>query len=132
MALTNIALLTGATVSATGGTAQTFAPNGTRVNRGISVSDIAVDNVLTQHSIVFKNTPGALQPDGTWSKDRREAKYVIPEVLADGTVDFATLEISMVKSPLRGLTTVNALKEKGAQLVIDADVSNFWATGAIA
>jgi hypothetical protein len=131
MAITNLALLTGPTISVTGGTTQTFAPDGTKVNRGISVSDISVDSILARPSVVAKNTPGVLQPDKTWSKDRRELKYVIPEVLADGSIDFAFIEVAVVKSPLRGATTIAALKEKGVQLVNDADFSNFWSTGAI-
>lgn len=130
MAITNMSLLTGPTISVTGGTAQTFAPDGTKVNRGIAVSDVAVDSITSRHQAVFKNTPGTLQPDKTWSKDRRTAKYVIPEVLADGSIDFATLEITLVKSPLRGATTVNALKEKGIQLIQDADCTNFWLNGS--
>ena len=131
MAITNLTLLTGPTISITGGTAQTFAPDGTVVNRGISVSDVAEDNVTARASCVVKNVKGVLQPDGSWSKDRRSAKIVMPGILADGTVDFAFLEITLVKSPLRGASTVTALKEKGIQLIHDADLTSFWSMGAI-
>jgi hypothetical protein len=129
MAISNMTLLTGTTVSATGGSNQVFAPDGTVVNRGISVSDVAGDTVI-RPSVVAKNTPGVLQPDKTYSKDRRSIKYVVPEVLADGSTDFAFIEVTMVKSPLRGASTVNALKEKGAQLIIDSELANFWSMGS--
>lgn len=129
MSIQNMALLTGATISVTGGVAQTFAPDGTKVTRGISVSDVAGDTLM-RASVVAKNTSGVLQPDKTYSKDRRSIKYVLPELLADGSIDFAFIEINMVKSPLRGIATVNALKEKGVQLINDSDVANLWISGA--
>lgn len=130
MSLSNLTLLAGATIAVSGGTAQTFAPEGTQVNRGIQVADVAVDDITERTVCVFKNTSGALQPNGTFSKDRRTAKISIPELLEDGTLDYATLEVTLIKSPRRGATTVAALKNGGAQLIVDADTSNFWLMGA--
>lgn len=129
MPISNMTLLTGPTISVSGGTTQTFATDGTIVSRGISVSDVAGDTI-TKQSVVAKNTPGVLQPDKTYSKDRRSIKFVYPEVLADGTLDFAFIEVSLVKSPLRGAATVALLKEKGVQLIQDADLTNFWVMGS--
>lgn len=131
MGLTNLSLLTAPSISVTGGTAQTFAPDGTPVIRGIQVADVAIDSVVERHVVVCKNTTGSLQNDGSWSKDRRSVKYAIPEVLSDGSVDFAYIEVSLVKSPLRGATTVATLKEKGVQLIHDADFVSFWTMGAL-
>lgn len=129
--ISNLALLTGPTVSITGGTAQTFAVDGTDVKRGVQVSDSSEADIRTRDLCVFKNTSGQLQSDGTWSKYRRSAKFVSPEVLADGTQDFPFFEITLVKSPLHDAAKLTAMMEKAIQLLADSDVSGFWLTGAL-
>lgn len=131
MSIQNMALLTGPTVSITGGTAQTFAPDGTVVNRGVSVSDVSESDIRTRDICVFKNSSGVLQPDGSWSKDRRSAKFVSPELLSDGNQDFPFFEITLVKSPLHDAAKLTAMKEKAIQLLADSDTANFWSTGAL-
>lgn len=132
MSIENLTLLTGPTVSITGGTTQTFAPDGAVVNRGVSVSDVSEADIRTRDVCVFKNTNGQLQNDGTWSKDRRSAKFVSPSLLPDGvTQDFPYFEITLVKSPLHSAAKLAAMKEKAIQLINDADLANFWSVGAI-
>lgn len=131
MSFANLQLLNAPTIAVSGGTAQSFAPDGTIVTRGIQVADTSVDSVTSRPVVVAKNQPGTLQSNGSWSRDRRSVKYVLPEVLADKTVDFAFIEITVVKSPLRGASTINVLKEKGVQLIYDTDLTNFWQFGAL-
>lgn len=131
MSITNLALLTGPTISVSGGTAKSFAPDGTKVTRGIQVADVAEADIRTRDLCVFKNTSGQLQNDGTWSKDRRSAKIVAPEVLSNGVQDFPFFEITLVKSPLHDAAKLAAMKELAIQLLTDSDLSNFWLTGAL-
>lgn len=131
MSLVNMTLSSGATVSATGGTSVQFGPDGTIVNRGIAVADTTESDVRTQDKVIFKSTKGTLQSDGTWSKDRRSAKIVCPDLLSDGTQDFPSIEISYVGSPLNSAAKLAALKVYAAQVLIDTDTSSFWATGAL-
>lgn len=127
----NMVLKTAPTITVTGGTDQTFAPDGTTVTRGISVSDVAEADIRRRSQCVFKNTNGSLQPNGTWSKNRRSMKFVKPGLLPDGTQDFPFVEINLVFSPLWTAATISDLKEKAAQMLLDTDTANFITTGAL-
>lgn len=132
MSIENLSLLTGPTITPTGGTIQTFAPDGVTVNRGIQVSDVSEADIRTRDLCVFKNTSGSLQSNGLWSRDRRTAKFVSPDLLPDGvTQDFPFFEITLVKSPLHSAAKLAAMKEKAVQLILDADLANFWLTGSL-
>ena len=131
MSITNLTLLNGPTISVTGGTTQTFSPDGSDVKRGVQVADTAEADIRTRDLVVFKNTSGSLQSDGSWSKDRRSAKFVSPELLPDGKQDFPFFEITLVKSPLHGSAKLAAMKEKAIQLISDSDLSGFWLTGSL-
>lgn len=132
MSIVNLTLLSGATVSATGGTTVTFGPSGAVVNRGIQVVDTAEADIRTQDMVTFKSVRGALQPDGTWSKNRFSAKITCPDLLSDSTQDFPSIEISYVGSPLNSAAKLAAIKSFAAQLLIDSDLTNFWANGSLA
>lgn len=131
MSLTNLTLLSGATITATGGTAVNFGPDGSIVNRGIAVSDVAEADVRTRDICVFKNAKGTLQSDGSWSKDYRSAKVTCPDLLPDGTQDFPSIEIIYRGSPLNPATKLTALKTFAAQILIDSDTAGFWTSGTL-
>lgn len=131
MPISTASLLTGPTISVTGGSAQIFARDGLPVTRGISVSDVAEADVRTRDSIVVKSTMGTLQPDGSWSKNRREAKFVSPDLLPDGTQDFPFFRVEYVGSPLHSAAKIAAMREKAVQLLTDADFANLWTMGSI-
>lgn len=131
MSINNLTLLNGPTISVTGGTVQNFSPDGSDVKRGVQVADVAEADIRTRDLVVFKNTSGSLQTDGTWSKDRRSAKFVSPDLLPDGKQDFPFFEVTLVKSPLHDAAKLTAMKEKAAQLITDADLSSFWLTGSL-
>lgn len=131
MPLQSMALLTGCTISASGGTAQNFAADGTVVDRGIVVRDSAETDVRTQDFVQFRNMPGVLQRDGTWSKTKRVAKFVSPDLLSTGVQDMPFFEITFHGSPLHTPAKILAMKEKACQLLFDADVSLFWANGSL-
>lgn len=132
MSILNASILVGPTVSVTGGTAQTFSADGTVVSRGVQISDSAEADIRTRDLLIFKNTNGTLQSDGKWSKDRRSAKVVCPDLLSDGvTQDFPFIEITLVKSPLHNAAKLAALKEKALQVLNDSDFSNFWSAGSL-
>lgn len=131
MSIENLTLLTAPTISVTGGTTKTFSPDGSNVARGIQVVDVAEADVRTRDHVVVKNTSGTVQADGSWSKDRRSAKIVCPDVLSNGQQDFPFIEISLVKSPLNDAAKLTALKEFAVQLITDSDMANFWLTGSV-
>lgn len=131
MPISTASLLTGPTITVVGGAAQTFARDGLPVTRGISVSDVAEADVRTRDSIVVKSTMGTLQTDGSWSKNRREAKFVSPDLLPDGTQDFPFFRVEYVGSPLHSAAKIAGMKEKAVQLLTDTDFDSLWAMGSI-
>lgn len=132
MSIENASILVGPTISVTGGTAQSFSPDGTNVSRGVQISDSSEADIRTRDLLVFKNTNGQLQSDGKWSKDKRSCKVVCPDLLPDGvTQDFPFIEINLVKSPLHSAAKLVALKEKAIQVLNDTDFTGFWTSGSI-
>lgn len=131
MSLVNLTLSSGATVSVAGGTSVQFGPDGSEVSRGIAVVDSTEADVRTQDKVIFKSTRGAIQQDGSWSKDRRSAKVVAPDILSDGTQDFPYINIEYVGSPLNSAAKLAALKLYAIQLLNDSDTTAFWSTGSL-
>lgn len=131
MSLVNLTLASGATVSAAGGTVVNFGPSGAVVNRGIQVVDVAEADIRTQDMVTFKSVRGALQSDGTWSKNRFTAKVTCPDLLSDGSQDFPSIEINYVGSPINTAAKLAALKSFAAQLLIDSDTTLFWQNGSL-
>lgn len=129
MPIQGCTLLAGATVAATGGTATTFNQDGSKVINGICVVDSAESDIRTQDKIIVKGTRGTLQTDGTWSKDRRSTKFVSPDPMPDGTLDFGFIEISYVGSPLRTTAQRAHMKVMAAQMLSDSDFAAFWENG---
>lgn len=132
MSLLNMALAIGPTITATGGTTQTFGPDGVPIDRGVQVSDVAETDIRTRDFVSFKSTKGVLQKDGTWSKDKRSVRITSPDLLADGKQDMPFIEIFYTGSPLNAATKMTRLKEMAAQVLFDSDTSNFWSTGNLA
>lgn len=133
MPIQSASILIGPAISVSGGTAQTFSPDGNVISRGIQISDSSEADIRTRDLMIFKNTNGQLQSGNTWSKDKRSVKIVSPDLLPDGiTQDFPFLEITLVKSPLHTAAKLTALKEKGIQVLNDADFAAFWTSGSMA
>lgn len=131
MSIENMTLLAAPTIAITGGSAKTFTPDGTVVNRGISVSDTSITDIRVRPQVVCKNQSGNLQADGKWSKSRREVKIVLPGLLPDGSQDFPFGSISLVVNPLWGPSVVQSIREYLTCLLNDSDMANFWATGSL-
>lgn len=132
MALKNMSLLTGATNSATGGSALVFASDGQTINNGVHLIVPADTDYQTRRQATFKYRAPTLDPKtGSMSKDKKSMSYVLPMVLSTGQVVFNTVRIEREVHP--SLSAANALDllMVGAQMAFDADVTAFWATGAI-
>lgn len=129
--ITDMDVFTGATIAVTGGTPQVFVPTGQVVNRGMALADSTEADVRTRDTFVFKATPGSLQPDGSWSRDKIEVKFVSPDLLPDGKQDFPFGQFSLVKSPLWGVAKIADIRLKMAQAILSADNDAFFNTGAV-
>lgn len=131
MAITNLTLLTGATVSITGGTTQNFAPTGTEVTGGIEVQDTASGVAhLTRKKVVARSRMTRLQSDGSYSKMKFGITYIIPMVDSSGKVQNNLVRVEVEKHPEISSADETELLNKAAQLPVDTDLTAFWQTGA--
>lgn len=133
MGLQSLGIVTGATsVAATGGTAETFTPDGQSVAGGIHLIDASVADFRIRPHATFKYRAPALQPDGTYSKAKNEVTFVVPKILASGKTVFNVHRSSVEVHPECTAAEAKDLRYRGALLQVDTDTDAFWATGSLA
>lgn len=132
MSLQNATLSEGATVSPTGGVSKTYTVDGLSVNNGVHCIDASVADGRIRPSYTAKSIPGKVNPDGTWSNDKREVVLVRPKILADGRQKFPNLRITLTSDPENTQAEIDMLCNLGAQALVDADFTSLWRTGSLA
>lgn len=130
MSLQNASILSGATVSASGGTAQNFVPDGLEVKGGIHIVDSSVADFRIRPAITAKSAQPVTLPDGTFTKDKRVITLAEPFIDSKGVVQYDYLKIERRMHPESPAAKGVSLLTKGAQLCVDADFANFWALGS--
>lgn len=128
MGIQNMTLLDGATVSATGGTTQTFTPDGVTVPNGIHVADAANADFKTRENVTFRTRNPQLV-NGVYTKAKRWVTFTVPQVLGNGTIVFNLVRIEVEYHPDMASADFLDMLKKGAQLFIDADLTTFWSAG---
>jgi hypothetical protein len=132
MALKNMSIQTGATVAPTGGSALVFADDGVMIPNGVHLIVPADADYQTRRQITAKYRPPTVDAKtGVYGKDKKSICLAQPIVLSNGSVVFNTIRIEREVHP--SVTAANALDlcVLGAQLLTDADVTAFWATGSL-
>jgi hypothetical protein len=129
MGLQNASILTGTTVSATGGTAQTFGSNGKEVNNGVQCIDTAVTDFRTRPTLTAKTADPVQLPDGSLTKDKRVMTYAEPFVDSRGTIQYDYIRIERRVHPESAASKGVELLKKGAQFCFDSDFASYWSTG---
>lgn len=131
MGLKTMSLLTGATVSSAGGTALAFAEDGVSIQNGVHLIVPSDTDYQTRRQVTAKYRPPTLDvKTGAYGKDKKTISLVKP-VLVDGKVYFCTLRLEREVHPSLSAADATDLLILGAQLLTDADVAGFWATGAL-
>lgn len=132
MGLKNMSLLTGATVTSTGGTALAFAEDGVSIPNGLHLMVPADADYQTRRQLTAKYRQPTLDTKtGVYGKDKKSLTMVQPIVLADGKVVFNTIRIEREVHPSVTAAAALDLTVLGAQLLTDADCLAFWATGSL-
>lgn len=132
MGLKQMSLLTGATVSASGGTALVFADDGVTIQNGVHLIVPLDADYQTRRQCTVKYRQPTLDPKtGTYGKDKKSVSYAQPVILADGSVVFNTIRIEREIHPSTSAANALDMNVVGAQMLIDADVAGFWATGSL-
>lgn len=132
MALKDMSLLAGATVSASGGTALVFSDDGVSISNGLHLIVPADADYQTRRQATVKYRPPTLDPKtGVYGKDKKSISLALPMVLSTGQVVFNTIRIEREVHPSLAAATADELCKLGAQLLTDADVANFWGSGSL-
>lgn len=132
MGLKTMSLLAGATVSASGGTALAFAEDGISIQNGLHLMVPADADYQTRRVLTAKYRPPVLDSKtGAYGKDKKSISLALPMTLPDGKVVFNTIRIEREVHPSLAAASAVELCNLGAQLLTDADVVAFWATGSL-
>jgi hypothetical protein len=132
MSLKNMALLTGATISASGGSALVMADTGLTITNGLQLVVPADVDYQTRRQATIKFRPPTLDPKtNSYGKDKKSISFALPMVLTDGRVVFNTIRIEREVHPSLTAAQCTDLNKVGAQLLTDSDTDAFWATGSL-
>jgi hypothetical protein len=131
MSLKNMTLATGATVSATGGTSLAFADDGITIANGVHLVVPADTTFATRRQATFKYRPPQLDTKtGKYSKDKKSASYVVPKILADGSIVFNVVRVEREVHPETTAAEAADMNKIGAQMFTDSDTDAYWSTGS--
>lgn len=132
MGLKTMSLLASATVAASGGTALAFSDDGVSIANGVHLVVPADADYQTRRQVTAKyRQPTVDAKTGVYSKDKKSICLVLPIVLSTGQVVFNTIRIEREVHPSLSAANALELNNLGAQLLCDADVAAFWATGSL-
>lgn len=133
MGLKNASILSGATVSSTGGTALAFAETANSVQNGLQLIVPADTDYATRRSVTVKVKPATLvAKTGVMSKDKKTITFVKPIALTSGEIIFNVIRIEREVHPSLSAAECVELNKIGAQILTDTDFDSFWATGSLA
>lgn len=130
MGVENTTLLTGATVSATGGTNRDFTPDGVEVPNGIHLSDSGEPDFKIKQQLTLKTRNPQLN-NGLYGKGKKWATLVVPQVLSDDSIAFNLIRIEVERHPDMAVSDYTDMLKQGAQLFIDTDLTDFWNEGSL-
>lgn len=130
MSIQNATILSGATVSATGGTTTTYAVDGVDVQNGIHVSDQAASDYRTRKGITFKARPPKVTSAGTYTKGKHSATLAMPRSNLAGAIEYPLVRIELEYSAENTSAEIDEMMKQAAQLAFDSDFTNFWRTGS--
>lgn len=133
MGIQALGLLSGASLSATGGTALSLtSANGAAANQ-VFLADAAAEDFRLRTTAVAKASVPVQQKNGSFSKDRRSFSITIPLFdTVSGTYENAVLRIERVVPAFATPAQAALMNNLGAQVLFDSDAAGFWATGSYA
>lgn len=131
MSLKNMTIKTGGTIAVTGGTDVNFADTGSTTPNVLKIQVNADSDYRTRRSITCRVRPATIQSDGSYSKIKRSMAITSPFVLASGVTIFNVMRIELDIHPEAEATLRANLLAFGAQVLFDADATDFWSVGSL-
>lgn len=123
-------ILSGPTISASGGTSSSLTLTGAEIKHGLQVADMSVADYRVRPFLNFKTKQPSLV-NNVYTKARNEAMICIPKVLANGTISFPLARISFEPHPEQTDAEISKILSWAAQLAFDADFVNFFKYGSL-
>lgn len=132
MALQGISIATGATISASGGTAKTYSLSGKSMTSGIVVADASVTDFLIRPEIAWQARLPVLQRNGSYSKGHYVMQVTIPRF--HPTTNEILPERVRVDAEWAagGTTAITSILNLAAQGISLSAAQNFWLSGSLA
>lgn len=133
MGAKSFAILSSATVTATGGTAVNYADDGQTVANGVRVVDSGATDIRLQSSITLKTRRPTLKAGKFTTKDKRSEVLSKPFLHADGTISYGVIrqEIELHPDVPNFATEHLNLRKMGAQLWFDSELETFNSNGSL-
>lgn len=131
MALKNMSLLSGATVTASGGTALAFVDTGVTIPNGLALVVPTDTNYALRRSVTARTRAPQLDKLGVWGKDKKYMSFTVPKQLASGKIVPNVIRVERDIHPETTAAEANELLLVAAQLCIDLDTANFWGVGSL-
>lgn len=130
MSVKNLSILSGTTLSATGGTAMPFLPYGKVISNGVSVMNMAEPVYALRNTVTVSIKHPTMGADGNLTKFKKKCTYVRPHILANGTVVYPVARIEFEDHPEMTAAEITEFRLRVAQMLTDADMIAFWETGS--
>lgn len=117
-------------ITVVGGSDMTFTIDGLPVANGIHVSNAAQADFRLRENITVKYRPPVQNPDKTWKKAKWSISYTEPSVDANGVMTYDVGRIELELAPTSAVSVGTNIRRMLAQLLTDADLDNFYASGS--
>jgi len=131
MGLKNMSLLSSATITPSGGTALVFSDDGVTIQNGVHLVVPADADYRTRRSITAKYRPPVVDKDGVYTKDKKYLSITIPQILASGKIVNNVWRVEREVHPELAAASCTEGNKIAAQLLFDADLDAFWASGSV-
>lgn len=112
-----------------GGTDQSFSVDGREVKNGNNYVDLSEDNFYVRQSVTLQSRSSVLQPDGSYSKQKRTGIHRVPFIGDDGEAKQTIVRMIVEYPPEVTPAELLQIRQRAAQLISGLD--NFWNVGAV-
>lgn len=128
----SITVMTGATgFSVTGGTSKVFSLDGQTVQNGVHLADASITDFRIRPHVTVKNRNPQRQPDGSYSKGKKEVIVTFPFLKADGTIGFNVDRHTHEYDAEVSAALDKDLRYVAAQFQFDSEMETFHTGGAL-
>ncbi len=124
-------LLDGGTSTTAGGAAQTFTRTSAVVTHGYEYADVSEADFFARQKLILTSRMPALQPDGTYSKQKSARSFVMPITRADGTIAYNVVRNIIEYDPESSAAQVAELREMGAQMSVRSEFDDQITAGTL-